>query len=77
MCAVMNKHIFDLRFEYANLPTTIPHFGRNLQTKFNFYLLSAVVPKLVRTVTEIKAAIMSYYPPIKNFRISCRKFLLQ
>ena len=36
-----------------------------------------VVPKLVRTVTQIKVAIMSYYPPTKNFRISCGKFLLQ
>jgi len=26
-------------------------------------LLKAVVPELVRTVTQIKVAIMSYYPP--------------
>jgi len=36
-----------------------------------------VLAKLVRTVTQIKVAIISYYPPIKIFRISCRKFLLQ
>jgi len=33
-----------------------------------------VVPKLVRTVTQIKVAIMSYYPPIKNFCIHVENF---
>jgi len=36
-----------------------------------------VVTKLVRTVTQIKAAILSYYPQQNYFRISGRKFLLQ
>jgi len=33
---------------------------------------TAVVPKLVQTVTQMKVAIISCYPPIKNFRISCQ-----
>jgi len=37
---------------------------------------TAVVPKLVRTIAQIKVVIMSYYPQ-KNFCISGPKLLLQ
>jgi len=38
---------------------------------------TAVVPKLVRVVTQIKVVIMSCYPIFNSARISGLKFLLQ
>jgi len=34
-----------------------------------------VDPKLVRAITQINVSVMSYFPLIKIFRISGRKFL--